>query len=682
MMPVTAGIRYLALASLACLVAAAAQAQVAGGGASTIIVLDGSNSMNNKLPGDAAFKHVMARETIRNALPKLGPGTQVGLAAFGHRRPSDCTDVELIQPPTTDPTRILAPLEKFQAKGFSPVVLALRTAARALPAGSGKASLILILDDLASCRGDDPCKVASDLKKDNPALAIHVVGLGLKPADAQVLGCVAQQTGGRLFNAQDGRAAAAGIDEALQLASAERAPAAATRPAPAAASKGAVPAAAPQPQTAGRPATSANAAAAKPEILAPGVNLIARLADGRAAIEQSVRWRVAREGALPQDPPLAEASQPRLNLPLANGRYLVEARAGLVSVSQSVEVTTQEPMLAPVLLNASVLSLSAPLQKGGEPSRSALLSLFQTGQPAGVADKPLWLSHAGADDLVVPAGSYRIVAEDGLARTEQTVTLAAGVRREVELVLSAGRLVVDASMGGNDPLTDNVQFIVEEDDPDSPTGKKEIVRTAAARLDMTLPAGSYQVTARRGSAEARERLGVKAGEDTSRSIALAVGRVRLASRFGSQTPAGVPITYRIERLDGPPRPITRGGEAEPILDLSPGRYRFEARIGAQNAIVSREVDVRSGLEQRIDLNASAGGIKLKLSSQSSGLGFGEVFWQIYDERGRAVWRTSQIEPSLVLAAGKYTVSVELRERSFERTVDVRPGESRVFEVGG
>ena len=423
------------------------------------------------------------------------------------------------------------------------------------------------------------------------------------------------------------------------------------------------------------------------------MHLTARLSAARTLLEQSVRWRITRDNAAASEPAVAEASQPRLSLQLPNGRYVVEAQAGLVTVSQPIEVTGPGPMPVAIQLNAGVLSLSAPLSKGGEPSRRALLSLFQAtpgaaqsgGVSAGTATngRPLWLAHAGADDLVVPAGSYRIVAEDGLSRAEQTVTVVAGTRQEVELALGAGRLVVDATMSGTDPLTDNVQFIVEEDDPDGPNGKKEILRTAAPRLELTLPAGSYQVTARLGAAESRERVSVRAGEDTSRSIALAVGRVRLASRLASAMPAGVPVIYRIERLDGPPRVITRGGETEPVIDLSPGRYRMTARIGAQNAVAEREVEVKGGFEHRIDLSANAGGIRLKLAAPAAGsLGFGEVFWQIMDERGLAVWRTSQLDPQLVLAPGRYSVTVELRERSFERAFEVKNGDNRVLEIGG
>lgn len=640
--------------------------------ANAVIVLDGSNSMNARLPGDTVFKHVMVREAIRKALPRVTPGTQLALAAFGHRRPSDCTDFEVVQPLTPDTSRISAAIERFQPKGFSPVVQTLRAAARALPQGpSGKASLIVILDDLASCRGEDPCKVAADLKRDNPALNIHVVGLALKPADAQVMACVAKQTDGRLFDAQDGPAAVAAIEQALQLASATL-PAArpAGRPAAQAPAKGA-------PQ----PAPNAKAAAApaqKQAPLRPGLHLSAHLADGRPALEQAVQWRVLKDGAPAGSPPVVEAVQPRLSVELPNGSYVAEVQAGLVTARRPFEITSPAATPLEVPLNAAMLSLSAALSKGGAPLRRAMMIV----SPAAAGGRPLWLARTGADDLVVPAGSYRVSAEDGMARVEETVTVAAGVRKEVELTLSSGRLVIAASLGNGDPITEQMQFVVEADDPDSPTGKREVMRTAAAKLDVALPPGSYQVTARRGAAEARERLAVRAGEETSRTIQIALARVRLSSRLGIQSLTNVAPVYRIERLDSTQRVVTRSGEGEPMIELNPGRYRIEARVGAQNAIAVREVEFRAGTESQLDLATGAGSIRLKLPGGLGSLGFGEVFWQVRNETGQTVWRTSQMEPLLVLAPGRYTALVEMRDKLLERTFDVRAGDSRTIEVGG
>ena len=171
--------------------------------ASVMIVLDGSNSMNGPLGRERALKLTIARDALRSALARSTPGTELGLAVFGGRNPNTCNDVEILAPLSSDPGRVTAALERYQPRGLSPVVLAMRAAAKALPAGEARSSIVLVLDDLASCRGEDPCAVASELKRQSPGLAIHVVGMALRPSDLPAMACVARQTGGKLIDAQD-----------------------------------------------------------------------------------------------------------------------------------------------------------------------------------------------------------------------------------------------------------------------------------------------------------------------------------------------------------------------------------------------------------------------------------------------------------------------------------------------
>lgn len=257
-----------------------------------------------------------------------------------------------------------------------------------------------------------------------------------------------------------------------------------------------------------------------------------------------------------------------------------------------------------VALNAAIVSIAVPLANGSGPARDAVVTV---GLVRGREGEPLWIARTAAADLVVPAGDYRISAVDGLARAVRTVTLAAGATTSVEIVLGAGRLVIEeagaAGGGGSVPP----QLLIEADDPDSTGGRREIFRAVTARLDTALPAGTYLVTLRRGSVEHRERVPVRPGETVSRSVSMAFARVRLASR-GSTAQADFPISYRpisyrIERLDGAAPVLQLWSEPEVVLDLTPGRYRFEARLGGQNAVVTREADVRAGFETRIDLDS-------------------------------------------------------------------------------
>ena len=51
-----------------------------------------------------------------------------------------------------------------------------------------------------------------------------------------------------------------------------------------------------------------------------------------------------------------------------------------------------------------------------------------------------------------------------------------------------------------------------------------------------------------------------------------------------------------------------------------------------------------------------------------------------DEAGRTVWTTGQSEPSVTLQAGRYQVRAETRDKRYERAVDLRAGEAKLFEM--
>ena len=95
----------------------------------------------------------------------------------------------------------------------------------------------------------------------------------------------------------------------------------------------------------------------------------------------------------------------------------------------------------------------------------------------------------------------------------------------------------------------------------------------------------------------------------------------------------------------------------------------------------READLRAGFETRIDLDPGAGSVRLKLAGSLLGHGLGTVYWQVFDERGVAVWRTGQAEPVLALTAGRYRVRVEARDKVVERMMDIRAGDAGNVEIG-
>src|SRR5215207_4420824 len=92
--------RYLGVAVLAAWLAiAGAVGTAAGAGAESqapaVIIIDSSGSMAAKMP-DGRTKLDAARAVVAATIEKWPAGGQLAAIAYGHRRKSDCSDIETI----------------------------------------------------------------------------------------------------------------------------------------------------------------------------------------------------------------------------------------------------------------------------------------------------------------------------------------------------------------------------------------------------------------------------------------------------------------------------------------------------------------------------------------------------------------------------------------------------------
>jgi Ca-activated chloride channel homolog len=641
---------------------------------SVAVIFDGSGSMWGNIEGARTSKLVVARDALRRALGKISPQTRVGLAAFGHRR-GDCSDVEVMRPPEpVDVPHLLEHLERLNPRGRGPLTLALREAAKSLPAPPGRRSIVLIHDDADNCQ-QNVCAGAEELR--GQGIAVYVVGLALKPDDAAKMTCLPQTTGGRMFTPQIAEQVGSALEEALRLASSDvggvPAPVAATRQRPPAAA-GAAPAGAPPVAVPGL------AAVPKPPADAPaGLYLRALLAPKTEPVALVLDWIVRAEG---QPAPLlfsGRAASPYV--PAAPGRYVVEAHEGAVSASTIVAAADKGPTLVELPLNAGTLLVRAQTQKTGAPLEDAIVTIVDAGtegdskKPAGA---PL-AAFKGSESLaVLPAGRYLVRVEQGLVRAERSVVVAAGSQGHIDIPVSAARVQLSAVGKEIAESTDPVVFSIAEDDPDAPNGRREVARSAARQADFVLPPGTYYVIARLGIIEARESLALGPGDVVKRTLSVAVGRLALSTKpLGAAQAASEPVSYRVERVDSPD--VVTTSRPSPLLLLPGGRYRVEGRLGALNARVEREVEVKAGQTLQLTLEHQAGNLKLRLLS-SGGTPLAEVFWDARDEAGNSVWSTGQPEPSAILQAGRYRITAETRDKRYERAVELHSGEAKVVDL--
>ena len=196
------GIAILAL--LSCLVCGPLAAQPA------MIVLDGSGSMWGRT-GDRSRIDI-ARDAVAALMARWPAGRPVGLAAYGHRRPQDCADAEVLRAPAPDAAGIASLARAITPRGRTPLAEATRLAAEAV--GNGGGSVILVTDGIETCH-PDPCAVAQAIARSGARVAIHTIGFAVgDPAAIAQLRCMAEATGGRAQLAADAAELAAALDRA------------------------------------------------------------------------------------------------------------------------------------------------------------------------------------------------------------------------------------------------------------------------------------------------------------------------------------------------------------------------------------------------------------------------------------------------------------------------------------
>jgi len=626
-----------------------------------VILLDGSGSMWGQMAGEKRAKFDVARDELNKALPRIKPEVRLGLASFGHRRKSNCRDAQLIVPPAPDNLeQVIEPLNRMNATGKGPLVLGLLEVAEAL-GKSDSANIILIHDDVDNC-GQDVCLVATAIAKSNPKLAVHVVGLALEKSKVNAMHCLPKLTGGKHYNVPNARGLASALDQIITLAHLERGTETTTAD-----------------KTA--PGVPSQVPTAKG---APGLYLTATLKPKGEPLQSPVHWRVTKAGD--DGDLIREATAPGLTEKLPPGAYDVEAKLGLATARQRVEVKGNAPTLVGVNLNAGVLKMLARPARNAQPLPGPVFTVTAAADDAATSKTgaPIWIGRQSQPEIVFPAGKYVVRAQDGPSYQEKTVVVSPGAATTFDAALAIGRLKLSATRerGDGEPMTEGVTFLVYEDDPGSPAGRKEVARSGAASPTFTLPAGTYYVTARTATAEAREQIAIGAGDIVNRILPLGLSRVKLSATLdGAPPPAKMPLVFKVVRLDGKAQEVARTVANNPEFELSPGRYRLEAHLGAMNVKAAQELMLAAGQTQDVKLKLEAGRVTLKLSGGQSGFGTGDVFWEIKDDNQHTVLRTGRPQPTALLAPGRYVIESETRDKKFRTAFELKAGDDRTLTVG-
>ncbi|MEU1751477.1 VWA domain-containing protein [Micromonospora matsumotoense] len=171
------------------------------------LVLDVSGSMRaNDIDGRSRIS--VAQQAFNEVVDALPTETQLGIRVLGATyrgkdKKQGCLDTQQIVPVgPVDRTAAKAAVATLRPTGFTPVGLALRSAARDLGTGTTARRIVLITDGEDTCAPPDPCEVARELAAQGTKLVVDTLGLAPDEKVRKQLLCIATATGGTYTAAQ------------------------------------------------------------------------------------------------------------------------------------------------------------------------------------------------------------------------------------------------------------------------------------------------------------------------------------------------------------------------------------------------------------------------------------------------------------------------------------------------
>lgn len=627
----------------------------------TVIVVDSSGSMSAAIGGVPRLD--AARRVLGEMLSRWPAAAPVGLVAYGHRRSSDCSDIEVLSPIGPPDTAALARrLATLRARGKTPLAASLQQAAGLLQAAGGGGTIILVTDGIETCH-PDPCAVAAALREADAALSVHVIGFAVEAKDEQQLSCIASAGGGDYRTAADADSLLATLDTAAR---------AATAPAPEPAPPKPAPAEAPAPVEVPKPVKTAR------------VSIVAMIPGEGPVSDVAVDWRVT--GGEGPEPVRYEGRTSLVELTVPAGRYGIDAKIGNAAGHLDADLLGEAARIE-VPLAAGRLKAQAVPYKGGEPIAEGLRWTLTPLDGQAAVEVPAVAKPA----LLLAAGRYRIaVAHDG-RQAEQEVTVAPGHPLDLPLSLRLGELKLSAALTEDgEPLTDWRGLAWRALASDG-TAAAEAVQEAAPLF--VLPSGRYRIELAVAGTAVQRDVEIEEGAQREARIVVPTGSRTLAAAFA---PGSDPLTdwrdtsWTVTAVDAigiaagtalmQDQPV-----ANPTVPLLPGRWHVAVKSGVATA--ERDIVVAPDTEEPVRLDLQAGRLGVSALPEAGAAPPVNIVFEFYPvaadgSLGPAAYAGgSSRSLETILPAGRWRVSATADDsRRAEATIDLAAGNEKALEM--
>ncbi|WP_245290168.1 MULTISPECIES: VWA domain-containing protein [unclassified Shinella] len=524
----------------------------------TMIVLDASGSMWGQIGGRSKIE--IARETLGTVLKSVPAGTELGLMVYGHREKGSCSDIELAVPPGAGTGEAITSfVSGLNPKGKTPLTQSVEQAADILKYTEDKATVVLVTDGLETCEAD-PCALASALESKGVDFTTHVVGFGLTEEEGKQVACLAENTGGKYFQASD----AAQLVAALTATVAE----------------------APM----SKPAEEVAEAEPEPEpAVAFNTEFDSVLSEGGPSLgdNDNVFWEIYKADAdgKPAGDYLESQYKGKFSGNYPPGKYIAVATLQS-AVKREVPFEVKDGAVAKPFINFDAGHVTI------HPKRTPEAAEDDADAAVEIAFGGYSTTYYGTAKFYASAGDVKLIGKIGPSIVEETVSVKAGETIERDLVIGSGVVLNKAiyAEGGTAVDSGNVFFEVVAANKNIDGTRKSIAYNYGTGTKLDVPPGEHVLTAKLGSATGEIPFTIKAGEMKEVTVNINAGVLAITAPGASF----IEILSAAKDIQGNQKSMSYNYGAEWQDTLPPGDYIVAVKYEGDVAPKQAKATVKAG----------------------------------------------------------------------------------------
>jgi Ca-activated chloride channel homolog len=314
------------------------------------------------------------------------------------------------------------------------------------------------------------------------------------------------------------------------------------------------------------------------------------LTDGLVSIFQDLGASTPAQAAA-----IIAASDLAQGFPVPPGKWIVRMTEGTRTLDRPADIKAGATVdLGPAWpFGRLQVSVSGELAGGPYPM---MVQVFEDDPDAPRGRREVARSASTSPEIVLPAGTYAIVARQGSVEARDRVVVQGGETVKRSLALAGARLTLLSRLAGSaagppTPGDEPVAYRIERLDVVPP----EFFAANRQKAELDLPAGRYRVEARHGliNARAAREITIAAGQATAITLEQQAGTVRLAG------PPGGTGELLWEILDDTGHPLWSTAQLSPRATLQAGRYTV--RLEYREKRLERRIEIRAGETRVIDV---------------------------------------------------------------------------------